>query len=67
MADNDKVTNAQKSDWEMSGHAERRQDHRRAGEDRREMIRFELDKNDRRRGKERRKDKRSGWDGGTTI
>jgi len=67
MTDNDNVSSAPKSDWELSGHQERRQEHRRAGEDRREMIRFELDKNDRRQGKDRRKDKRSGWDGGTTI
>lgn len=33
---------------------------RRQGHDRREMIRFEPDKDDRRAGKDRRK--RSGWD-----
>ena len=33
---------------------------RRQGHDRRDMIRFELDKNDRRSGKDRRK--RTGWD-----
>jgi hypothetical protein len=31
------------------------------------MIRFELDKEDRRKGKDRRKERRSGWDSGTTI
>lgn len=34
---------------------------RRQGHDRREEIRFELDKEDRRSGKDRRK--RTGWDG----
>lgn len=46
---------------------ERRRAQRRSGEERREMIRFELDKDDRRTGKDRRKDRRSGWDSGTTI
>lgn len=46
---------------------ERRRDIRRIGEDRREMIRFELDKDDRRSGEERRKDIKSAWDTGTNI
>lgn len=46
---------------------ERRQGHRRSGSDRREMLRFEPEKDDRRRGKDRRKERQSGWDSGTTI
>ena len=46
---------------------ERRQEHRRSGSDRRDMIRFEPDKDDRRSGDERRKERHSGWDSGTTI
>ena len=38
----------------------RHNEERRQGHDRREMIRFELDKDDRRSGKDRRK--RTGWD-----
>jgi hypothetical protein len=40
---------------------------RRVASDRRDMIRFEPDKTDRRSGKDRRGDKNSGWDSGTTI
>ncbi len=46
---------------------ERRREHRRSGEDRRDMIRFEPDKEDRRSSGERRKERHSGWDSGTTI
>lgn len=46
---------------------ERRKEHRRSGFERRDMIRFEPDKEDRRTGKERRKARQSGWDSGTTI
>ncbi|WP_438971371.1 hypothetical protein [Methylophaga sp.] len=61
MADKDN------NEWQGSGQSERREEHRRKGEDRRDMIRFEPDKDDRRQGKDRRKDKNSGWDSGTTI
>jgi hypothetical protein len=53
-----------KPDWNGE---ERRKEVRRSGVDPRGMIRFEPDKSDRRSGKERRKDRRSGWDSGTTI
>lgn len=56
--------NDEQSDWKGE---ERRRKVRRQGEDRREMIRFELDKDDRRSGEERRKDIKSAWDSGTTI
>lgn len=59
-----KVANPQSQEWQQE---ERRKEHRRSGEDRRDMIRFELDKDDRRSGSDRRKDRRSGWDSGTTV
>jgi hypothetical protein len=46
---------------------ERRREQRREGHDRRDMIRFEPDKDDRRSGDERRKNTKSGWDSGRTI
>lgn len=46
---------------------ERRKEVRRSGVDPRREIRFEPDKSDRRSGKDRRKDNKSGWDSGTTI
>ncbi|WP_200947053.1 hypothetical protein [Lysobacter sp. Root494] len=42
------------------GPERRKENERRQGHDRRDMIRFEPDKNDRRSGKDRRK--RTGWD-----
>lgn len=45
---------------QYDGH-ERRQGHRREGHDRRDMVRFEGGKDDRRSGKDRRKDNVS-WD-----
>jgi hypothetical protein len=42
------------------GPERRKSGERRQGHDRREMIRFELDKEDRRSGKDRRK--QNGWD-----
>jgi hypothetical protein len=47
-------------------HSNRRQSERRSGHDQREMIRFELDKEDRRSGKERRKNDHS-WHSDQTI
>ncbi|GAB4300753.1 MAG: hypothetical protein Kow0083_12570 [Methylophaga sp.] len=44
---------------------DRRKAQRRTSDDRREMIRFEMDKEDRRTNLDRRKDNRSGWDSGT--
>ncbi len=44
---------------------ERRKQQRRSGEDRRDMIRFEPDKDDRRQIEDRRKDHHSVWDAGT--
>lgn len=58
------ITN--ESDHAWNGE-ERRQQHRRSGSDRRDMIRFEPDKDDRRDGGDRRKERQSGWDSGTTI
>lgn len=46
---------------------EKRRDERRQGEDRREMIRFEPDKNDRRTGGDRRQTNRDGWGRGKPI
>jgi hypothetical protein len=54
-------------EWEYAGKPERRKEQRRQSTDRREMLRFELEKEDRRSGKDRRQDFQSGWDGGTTI
>lgn len=60
----DKAANQQGQEWKQE---ERRKEHRRSGGDRRDMFRFELDKDDRRSGKDRRQDRRSGWDSGTTV
>jgi hypothetical protein len=58
-------------DLEHNGQAwngkERRREQRREGHDRRDMIRFEPEKDDRRTGQERRKNTKSGWDSGTSI
>lgn len=40
--------------WHHTGKDDRRKKQRRSGKDKREMIRFELDKDDRRSGKDRR-------------
>jgi len=48
------------------GVRDRRKAHRRSGNDRRDMIRFEPEKKDRRSGVDRRKGNRSGWDSGTS-
>jgi len=40
--------------WNYTGQDDRRKEQRRTGKDQREMIRFELDKSDRRSGKDRR-------------
>jgi len=66
MADNNDDANKDNNEWQQSGQPDRRTEHRRQGP-RRDMIRFEPDKDDRRQGKDRRKDKNSGWDSGTTI
>ncbi|QSX78333.1 hypothetical protein [Agrilutibacter solisilvae] len=50
-----------KGDVQYRGTERRKVADRRVGHDRREEIRFELDKEDRRSGKDRRK--RTGWDG----
>lgn len=50
-----------RNDTPYKGPERRKLADRRSGHDRREEIRFELDKDDRRTGKDRRK--RSGWDG----
>jgi hypothetical protein len=55
-----------KEEQYLSEHSNRRQTQRRSGHDQREMIRFELDKEDRRSGKERRKNDHS-WHSNATI
>lgn len=40
--------------WHHTGEDDRRKKQRRTGKDQREMVRFELDKDDRRSGKDRR-------------
>lgn len=57
---------AQNNEQPWSGE-ERRTEHRRSGYDRRDMIRFEPDKADRRAGGDRRNDQKNGWESGTTI
>jgi len=51
---------------EKNSAADRRNSERRTGKDQREMIRFELDKEDRRKGNDRRKSNES-WDISVTI
>lgn len=64
MEQNQIQRDANSQEW---NHEERREIHRRSGNDRRDMLRFELDKDDRRSGRDRRSDRRSGWDSGTTV
>lgn len=54
------------SSWQAY-HPDRRQQERRQGGDRREMIRFEPDKTDRRRGRDRRQQGHDGWGQGEPI
>lgn len=49
----------------LSGKEDRRHEQRRSGHDQRQMIRFELDKEDRRSGQDRRDDK--SWHSNATI
>jgi len=48
------ITEDEDNELNHFGSDERRHDQRRLAKDRREMIRFELDKDDRRHGKDRR-------------
>lgn len=48
-------------------HPGRRQGERRVGDDRRDMIRFEPDKTDRRSGQDRRQPNRDSWGRGEPI
>lgn len=64
--DYDAIVNENNAEGVWNGE-ERRQSHRRSGYDRRDMIRFEPDKQDRRSGHDRRDDQANGWESGTTI
>lgn len=59
MAESKNKTMSQEGHWHFTGKEDRRKTIRRAGHDRRDMIRFELDKDDRRSHKERRRGARS--------
>jgi len=67
MTEENKDEDKAHNEWLESGQDDRRKEHRRSGEDRRDMIRFEPDKDDRRSGHDRRKDRNNGWDSGTTV
>lgn len=54
MSDSDHHVMSEESHWHHTGSEDRRKKERRAGQDRREMIRFELEKEERRSGKDRR-------------
>ena len=60
MDDKDHKMMEEEGHWHHTGSDNRRKGERRDGKDRREMIRFELDKDDRRSGKDRRK-KATDW------
>lgn len=54
MSESDHHVMSEEGHWHHTGGDDRREKERREGHDRREMIRFELDKEDRRDGKDRR-------------
>ena len=60
MADKEHDLMKEEGHWHHTGTEDRRKEQRRTGKDRREMIRFEIDKDDRRSGKDRR-DKATDW------
>ena len=64
--DNNKDSEQEWNRLRYQGLKNRRKMHRRSGRDRREMIRFEPDKKDRRSGTDRRKGNRSGWNSGSS-
>jgi hypothetical protein len=45
---------SEEEQWKLSGAEDRRKEQRRKAVDRRDMIRFEVEKEDRRKGKDRR-------------
>jgi len=61
MSENNKTPPLPLSEHQRRGEPERRKDARRTGEDRREMFRFDLTKDDRRKGKERRGTAEDNW------
>lgn len=54
MSESDHKTMSQEGHWHYTGTEDRRKVERRSGHDQRDMIRFEIDKEDRRSGKDRR-------------
>ncbi|MDH5358031.1 MAG: hypothetical protein OEY48_07085 [Gammaproteobacteria bacterium] len=54
MSDSKHSLMAEEGHWHHTGKDDRRKGERRSGKDQREMLRFELDKEDRRSGKDRR-------------
>ena len=54
MSESDHSLMSAEGHWNHTGADDRREEERRLGHDQREMIRFELDKDDRRSGKDRR-------------
>ncbi len=54
MTDSKHDLMSEEGHWNHTGKDDRRKEQRRTGKDQREMIRFELDKDDRRSGKDRR-------------
>ncbi|MDT8371391.1 MAG: hypothetical protein RQ783_05270 [Gammaproteobacteria bacterium] len=54
MTDSKHDLMSEQGHWHYTGEEDRRKKQRRTGKDQREMIRFELDKDDRRSGKDRR-------------
>ncbi len=61
MSENKKASTAPLTEYERNGMPERRKDIRRTGDDRREMFRFDLTKDDRREGKDRRGSAKDNW------
>lgn len=61
MSENNKTTVPPLTEHQRLGQPERRQEVRRTGDDRREMFRFDLTKEDRRKGKERRGTAEDNW------
>ena len=57
MTDKDHDLMKENNHWHHTGNEDRRKGERRSGQDRRDMIRFEPDKDDRRKGRDRRGDK----------
>ena len=54
MSESNHEAMSEEGHWNHTGNEDRRDQERREAHDRREMIRFELDKEDRRQGKDRR-------------